>query len=216
LTFELLEGNGSGPIRVHPEHQPCLVEVGDILIRSSSGELLWSDNASNGARKFAAAGNVAVFPVGNGSVITSLGNDPQLLLPTPNLQQPLKLTISLRVSLAPNPAPEIIHSLVKEVRANAEQQVSVAQFERDTVSNQLAKTTTDIGQVTSELGRVKADLVQVAAAQNETQQALNRTQDLLVAAEDRLRQMQDSLSWKVTEPIRKVMTALRSGPRKSK
>jgi len=215
LTFELLEGNGSGPIRVDPEHQPCLVEVGDILIRSSSGELLWSDNASNGARKFAAAGNVAVFPVGNGSVITSLGNDPQLLLPTPNLQQPLKLTISLRVSLAPNPAPEIIHSLVKEVRANAEQQVSVAQFERDTVSNQLAKTTTDIGQVTSELGRVKADLVQVAAAQNETQQALNRTQDLLVAAEDRLRQMQDSLSWKVTEPIRKVMTALRSGPRKS-
>ena len=215
LMFELPEGNGNGPIRVDPEHQPCLVEVGDILVHSASGELLWSDNASAGARSFATAGRVAVLPVGNGSVITSFGDDPLLLLPTPNLQGRLKLTISLRVSLAPNPAPEIVHSVANELRATAEQQVRAAQLERETIANQLGGTTTDLGRVTSELGRVETELAQVTAARNETQQALKRSQELLRAAEDRLRGMQESLSWRVTGPIRRLMTALRSGPRKN-
>ena len=202
LTFELPEGNGNGPIRVDPEHQPCLVEVGDILIYSPSGELLWNDHASAGARKFAAAGNVAVLPIGNGSVIASFGGDPQLILPTPNLEGRLKLTVSLRVSLAPNPVPEIVHSLVKDVLAAAEQHVNAVQLERETIANQLT--------------RVKTELDQVTAAQNETQQALNKTQELLVAAEDQLRRMHDSLSWRVTEPVRKFMTVLRSGPRKTR
>jgi len=106
LTFELPEGNGNGPIRVDPEHQPCLVEVGDILVHSASGELLWSDNASTGARNFVAAGDVVVLPVGNGSLITSFGDDLQLILPTPNLQGRLKLTISLANELRATAARE--------------------------------------------------------------------------------------------------------------
>jgi Methyltransferase domain len=201
LTFELPEGNGNGPIRVDPEHQPCLVEVGDILIHSASGELLWSDSASAEARSFAAEGSVAVLPIGNGSIMTSFGDDPLLLLPPRNLQGRLKLTISLRVSLAPNPAPEIVYSVIKDVRATAEDQVSAAQLERETLANQL--------------GQANAELAKVTAAHSGAQQGLMRTQELLLAAEDQLRRMQDSLSWKVTEPIRRLMTAVRSGPRKT-
>lgn len=200
LTFELPEGNGTGPIRVDPGHQPCLVEVGDILIHSHlSGELLWSDHASSGTRSFVAAGSARVPPGGNGSFLTNSGNDPQLILASPpEMQGPLQLTISLRVSLAPNPAPEIVHSLV-----------SAAQLEQKAIANQLGRTTTDLSRVTSELGRVTTELGQVTAAHN-------RTQELLQVDEDRLRGMQDSLSWKVTGPIRRFMTTLRSGPRKTR
>jgi hypothetical protein len=230
LTFELPEGNGNGPIRVDPEHQPCLVEVGDILIHSASGELLWRDNASAEVRNFAVAGDAAVLPLGNGSIISSFGDDPQLILPTPNLRGRLRLTISLRVSLAPSPAPEIVHSLVRDVRSTAEQQVGAAQRERETIANQLDRTTTDLAQVTSELSRsqtelglantelsrVNTQLGQAITAHNETHQELNRTRELLVGAEDRLQQLLSSLSWTVTEPIRRFMTTLRSGPRKTR
>lgn len=245
LVFELPKGNGAGPLRVDPEHQPCLVEVGDILVHSHlSGELLWSDNASSGVRGFVAAGSAAVLPIGNGSVVTSFGDDPQLIFATPpDMQGRLTITLTLRVSLAPNPAPEIVHRLVKNMQASAEEQVSAERSERDTIANklelkaselahvtsELADAKADLGRVTTELGRmtaessgvktelgyVRTELGQVTTARNEMQQALTRTQELLLTADDRLRSMQGSLSWRATEPIRKLMNFLRSGPRKT-
>ena len=44
-----------------------------------------------------------------------------------------------------------------------------------------------------------------------TQEALRSTQALLRTAQDQLHGMQHSLSWRVTEPIRRLMTMLRSG-----
>lgn len=231
LIFELPEGNGPGPLRVDPEHQPCLVEVGDILIHSHpSGELLWNDNASAGARAFVAAGSATVLPIGNGSVVSSFGDDPQLILATPpHMQGRLTLTLSLRVSLAPNPAPEIVHRLVKELQASAEQRVISERLERDTIANKLDLKTSELMQVTSELDRVtgesdrvtselghmRTELGQVTTARNVTLQELTRTQEVLRAADNRLRSLQGSLSWRATEPIRKLMNFLRSGPRKT-
>ena len=115
---------------------------------------------------------------GNGSFLTNSGNDPQLILaPLPDMQGPLKLTISLRVCLTPNPVPEI---------------------------------------VTHELGRMKAELDHVNIERDTIANELGRTLELLRGAEDRLRGIQHSLSWRVTGPIRRFMTALRSGPRKSR
>lgn len=46
--------------------------------------------------------------------------------------------------------------------------------------------------------------------------ALKAMQVSLTDAEDALARMRNSLSWKVTEPIRRLMTAIRSGPRKAR
>jgi hypothetical protein len=61
------------------------------------------------------------------------------------------------------------------------------------------------------------------AEKNQLIAAKESLQELLLAAEDQLRREQTtrmarerSLSWQVTAPIRKFMTALRSGPRKSR
>jgi len=195
LVFELPEGSGHGPLRVDPVRAPSFVEIGDILIHSrSSGELLWSSPALSGARSLVAAGSAAVLPSEDGSFLISFGDDPQLMLTIPpDMQGALTLTISLRVSLAPKPAPEIVNALVKAAHATAELQVTAARLERDTIANELSQ----------------------AIAEKKGMQ------ELLLVAEDRLRReqttrlaMQHSLSWRVTEPIRRLMTALRSGPRK--
>ena len=46
------------------------------------------------------------------------------------------------------------------------------------------------------------------------EEVLRKTQERLTAAEDNFYRMQHSLSWKVTSPVRRLMTFLRSGPRK--
>jgi hypothetical protein len=40
--------------------------------------------------------------------------------------------------------------------------------------------------------------------------------EFMAAAQASLAQMQNSVSWKVTEPARKLMSVLRSGPRKAR
>ena len=186
LTFELPEGIGNGALRVDPAHEPCFVEIGDVLIHShSSGELLWCAAAPPDARSLVAAGTAIELPSENGSFLISLGDDPQFMLTAPlDMQGALKLTISLRVSPTPKPVPEIVNSLFNAVR-----------FERDTIANELSE----------------------AIAQKK------RTQELLFVAENKLRSeqttriaMEQSLSWIWTAPIRSLMTALRSGFRKTR
>ena len=113
------------------------------------------------------------------------------MLMTPDLPGALKLTISLRVSFTPNLVPEVVASLVKAGQASAAQQV-------------------------------KTELDEIATARNAAELALKRTQELLDIAEDGLHReqstreaMQQSRSWKVTEPVRRLMAALRSGPRRT-
>jgi hypothetical protein len=296
LTFELLEGNGCGPLRVDPECQPCLVEVGDILIHSHpSGNLLWSDYASSGARSFVATGSAAVVAGGNGSLVASSGDDPQLIVTLPDLQGPLTLTISLRVSLASNPVPEIVANefgrMTTELAQVRTERDTIAnqlgrtitelgdlRTERDTIASQLGRTITELGDLrterdtianqlgrttgelndmrserdliaaqrdtiaaqrdtiatqqdtiatqrdaitdqldrtTAELGHVKTEVSQLTVTKDQAQHALDSTRELLLIAQGQLRSMHESLSWKVTEPVRRLMTALRSGPRKT-
>jgi hypothetical protein len=283
LTFELPAGNGRGPLRVDPGHQPCLVEVGDILIRSHpSEELSWSDYASSGARSFVAAGSAAAIAGGNGSLIASSGDDPQLIVTLPDLQGSLELTISLRVSLASNPLPDIVanelgRATAELARVRTERETIADQLDRttaeincmtgerdtfanqrDTLADQLGRTTAELSDTnarltasraelngtraelnatraerdtladqrdtlasqvdrrTTELGHAKTELSQLTAAKDEAQHALDSTRELLLIAEGQLRSMHESLSWKVTEPVRRLMTALRSGPRKTR
>jgi len=192
LIFELPDGTGRGSLRVDPADQPCFVELGDILVHSHpAGELLWSSSAASRTGSLVASGTAVLLSGEHGSYLISFGDDPQLMLMTPDLPGALKLTISLRVSFAPNLVPEVVTSLVKAGQASAAQQV-------------------------------KTELDEIATARNAAELALKRTQELLDIAEDGLRReqsmrkaMQQSRSWKVTEPVRRLMAALRSGPRRT-
>ena len=205
LIVELPEGNGRGPLRVDPADQPCFVELGDILVHSCpAGELLWSSSAASRTGSLVASGTAVLLSGEHGSYLLSFGDDPQLMLMTPDLPGALKLTISLRVSFTPNLVPEVVASLVKAGQAST-----------DAMTNEL-------GHVKTELIQVKTALDEIATARNAAELALERTQELLDIAEDGLHReqstreaMQQSRSWKVTEPVRRLMAAWRSGPRRT-
>jgi len=74
----------------------------------------------------------------------------------------------------------------------------------------------------SELPKTKEDAIaemvvqlqHTASERDEAQADLRKTRDSLAAAEDSLTRMRNSVSWRVTEPARRLMNTLRSGPRK--
>lgn len=62
---------------------------------------------------------------------------------------------------------------------------------------------------------LKAQLDEALSARDEAQRALQQTRESLGVSQDVVNQMRNSVSWRLTEPARKLMYALRSGPRKA-
>jgi Glycosyl transferase family 2 len=76
---------------------------------------------------------------------------------------------------------------------------------------------------TAETNRAIAEKNQAIAEKDRAVAEKQKAEEFLLAVEDLLRReqnarmaMERSLSWRVTEPIRKAMTAIRSGPRKTR
>jgi hypothetical protein len=201
LSFELPEGIGQGPLRIDPAHDPSLIEIGEISLYSfTSGEVLWSVAAPSGWKSVTVAGTAATVPSCDRMMLISFGDDPQLILNMPpSVQGPVKLTMSLRATPTPLPAPEIVDGLIKDVQATAEQQSAAARAERDNIREQLDQATWARDQAVSERRNLQERLLSA---------------EVKLHAEEAVRMgMQHSLSWRITGPARKLMGLLRSGSR---
>jgi hypothetical protein len=187
LVFDLRDPSAFGPLRVDPGSGPAFIEIGDIQIHSGdSGDLLWSSQASSATPGFTVGGTSETPFNDNLSFIISTGGDPQILLAVPpDIRGPAKLTISLKVTPATQQAIEIFSARIKGLTTSFRQQISTVEM--------LA--------------------TQLAGTRDATQRSLDQTEQLLAAAENTLYGMQHSLSWKVTEPLRKMMAILRPKPR---
>jgi hypothetical protein len=208
LVFDLRDPNALGPLRVDPGSGPAVIEVGDVLIHSGeSGDLVWSSQDWRPEPAFTVGGTAERPFSDNQSFVISTGDDPQILLAVPaDLKGPAKLTISLKISPGSPQAVEIFTLQLKRLTTEFQQQLSAMDLERDSLAIQL--------------GDAAAQAQQAAAARDATQRSLSQTQQSLSQAEHRLAAaentlfgMQHSLSWKVTEPVRKMMALLRSKPR---
>jgi hypothetical protein len=239
LVFELPEGGEQGPLRVDPGEEPSFVEIDEILISSClSGDLLWSASPSAVSHTLVAAGTATIVPSENGSCLISFGDDPQLiLLVTQNFEGPLKLTISLRVNPSTMPVPEIVNDLVKAVYATTEQRMATARVEGEMIAHELAqavseknralleqdqaiteknKAILDKDQAIAEANQAIAEANQAIAEKNQALVARSEAIQANKATQELLFEMHESLSWRATEPIRRLMTVMRSGPRKRK
>lgn len=223
MVFELPDDLGQGPLRIDPGSAPGLVEIAEIgLCARSSGDLLWNGRAPANSASLVASGDSVFVPAAEGLLLASFGDDPQVLVQLPpKLSEPLQLNLKLRVTPTPNPAPQIVEKLIegllkagqtsadqiKEKLAAAQLARDAAQLERDTA--QLACNTAQ-----RERDKVAGALSQAVSKEQITHERLLAVEEKLRAAETNLAAMQRSLSWRITEPIRKLMSAARSGPRK--
>ncbi len=66
------------------------------------------------------------------------------------------------------------------------------------------------------IAQLTADLRQASVGRDAVQAELLGTRKSLDSAEETVSQIRNSVSWKITEPARRIMSALRSGPRNTK
>jgi len=200
LVFDLSDTDPGGPLRIDPGCEPSFIEIGDILIHSNeTGDLIWKSPASWSNRDFHIGGSAVAHP-DDASFLINVGDDPLILLNTPpEVHGPLKLTISLKVTPVHNTAMEIIHGHLQGPFAAAKQKLAAMEQERSALATQLENT--------------EVQLNEALATRDETHDALQNTYQILAQERTRLSQMQNSASWRVTAPLRRLMTALRSGPR---
>jgi hypothetical protein len=198
ISFELSDPKTRGPIRIDPATEPCFIEVGDILIYScESGNLLWSSLMASDRRDFQVAGTARSHPT-DASLLISAGPDPVIVLNTgDDVRAPLRLTLSLRVTPLPEPALSMIQERLECV---------------------LRATLTRLQQGEQEQARLSAALNETIAARDEARAetaearaALEKAQQRLTELEKMLAGILDSQSWKLTQPLRTLMSALRAG-----
>jgi Methyltransferase domain len=201
LVFELPDGIGQGLLRIDPAHDPGIIEVDQLQLHSMpKDELVW--DALTQPESLQLAGTVVMVPREAGLLLISTGNDPQLILNVPSsVSGAVKLTISLHAGLASQAASETILGILQEATGNAEraqreaqQQVEAAQRELETNS---------------------LEVIRAVREKDEVQARLRATEEKLRGEADTRASMEQSLSWKATQPIRSLMNSLRSGPRKN-
>lgn len=199
LTFELLEGIGQGPLRIDPAHDPGIVEINQLTLQSLSREdVLWDALAES--QSVRVSGTAEMFPRDAGLLLICPGNDPQLMVDVPStMPGALKLTISMRAGFASQCASEVFDSTVKDLAGKSElaQKAalqSIAAIEREREANSL-------------------DVIRAVKEKDEVQTSLRAAEEKLRHEEATRTAMEQSLSWKVTQPIRTLMNSLRSGPR---
>ena len=195
LEFELPQGLGEGPLRIDPSHEPSLVQIREMFLSAlSTGELVWNI-AEHGPEAVKIEGTATLLPSDDGLLVSSFGDDPQIILPAPNdAHRPLKLTVQLRVLPTPAPAPEIISGLINRLSDAAKNE-----------SSRLA----------DQLSRANVERDHAIANRATAEERLQATEAKLRQEQSLRLDMQHSLSWRVTAPIRRIMESLRSGQRRT-
>lgn len=233
LTFDLRAPINLGPLRIDPGSEPSFIEIGDVRIHSGKPEdLAFVCRSSSNERDISLAGTIRLPFNDGGSFLISFGDDPQIMFAVPaEIGSPATLTVSLRIFPASTQTIELFEFFTAQLkdgisrlqrqlaqhqqfqieqRQRHEQQIVALQRESERLASDLKA---ESERLTSDLVAVRAESADLAARNRATQLALQQTQQKLLLAEDTVYRMHHSLSWKVTEPLRKLMALVRSGPR---
>jgi hypothetical protein len=197
LTFDLRDTNLAGPIRVDPGAEPGFIEIGDVVIHSNDSETsLWSSLQSSNQRDLHPAGTAVRHP-SEPSFLMSVGDDPQILFNVPGeVRGPIKLTITLRVTPASKSAIEIVQRDFCS---------GLVEFPR-----RVSSLTRELEATRAELESSKIKLSETLDANNRLRGELDDSNAQLSQEKYRMMRVLDSLSWRITAPMRRIMEGLRS------
>ncbi len=196
LVFDLRYPDMNGPLRVDTGYEPSLVEIGNIVIHANeTGEIVWQSSADSPERGLQFGGTALLHP-NNPSFMINVGDDPNfLLIGAAEVRGSVTLTITLKVVPVAKAAMEIIHSHLQSALAStaaglktAEQDLKTAEQDKEKLEAKICALDEQVNQLTS--------------ARTREQLELNHLSNLLL-------DIQNSASWRVTSPMRKVMAALR-------
>jgi hypothetical protein len=201
LVFNLDTGTGDGPLRFCPSDSPCRIEVEDFrIVAADTNEILWRGNGIGDAG-VETAGTLIELPGVHKPTLISTDVRPALLLPVPRINRHVRFEAAARISVDFLETYQALSSMVSD----SLKEMQVAQNERISAQTNLSRTLLRLGQAEDELQR----LGEHAAIQERELSALRSIRDRTAELNATLNGILNSLSWKITAPIRKISETLR-------
>jgi hypothetical protein len=246
VVFDIRSAGVVTPLRIDPGSCPSFIEVGDIQMHSpNNGDIIWNSLGSDIDRDIAADGTSKCSISDMGVFVVSTGADPQIIVaPSVAIKGPVKLTVSLRIVPTSYHAVKVFDDSTSRLNSKAtdlktkivavqntaqreqelllnkltaiETQLVNVSVTRDQIQQVLNQTRQELRQTHQDLATTGQELDRSRLQLDQTNQQLRVVENRLLAGEDTLYQMQHSLSWRVTEPIRKFMYLLRARFRANK
>ena len=155
LSFNLMEGTGDGVLRFCPSNGPCRVELGQVqLVADDTEEILWH---SSGEGEIEVSGTMIELQGSAQSILISTGIRPVFLLPIPQVKQPVRLQVRVRISIDFLE----LYELLNGVLADFTKELQVAQSERLIIASELSKSQGELSRSHSEVSALQLKLDQV-------------------------------------------------------
>ena len=155
LGFELPDGTGDRPLRLHVSSVPAVVDIATLSLRKEDGHTVWSWNPKEATEQLRVAGTAIRMHEPEFFRVLAVGDSPHVFLPEfagATFQQPLELEIRLRVDLdlaavkeiatkTPDSAAAIAssaESMVSRTKADSAKYLAQSRIEHESKLRQIA------------------------------------------------------------------------------
>ena len=228
LVFECPDGLGPRPARLDPADCICLIEIQRISITSlNSDRLLWTADSGAAIRALQTSDSLTAVSHSDAALFVSTSGDPQVILPLVDGQDsPVRVGILLRIQTSVEAVMEAVRtSAHKEIEAlkgslaaaemtmrELRSEIRASQAERTLIAAELRDAIMERNAARRELKAIEEDAEVARSRQLEMESRLEELETIekSLEAERRIRaDLERSLSWRVTRPLRRLNSLLR-------
>jgi hypothetical protein len=229
IAFVFPDGIGSGPLRIDPATCGSMVEFMSMALHSAEDRILWEAQGAELCGNLLCSGTSALFPQQNRCLVLSYGADPQVILPKLTETGAVRLEITMRVDELDLQSSGITAVLLG-AQALADAECSALRAEAMLSSSERVLLEAEVSRVATERNQAWTDMTSARASLNGMADEVNRMADEVRKAEVSRKEAEERLegatekyrkehatlesvlqskSWRLTEPLRRIMLKMR-------
>ena len=199
VSFSFSGGVKDGFLRLRPADRPCVVEISQLSLYSTSGQLVAQFSGTAVPACFTLSGTAVRFQDDYRYLLLSYGSDPRVtVLPVADNSDMLgRLEVTLRVDLL-----DVLSPAITSIILNS------ATVARNTGAEQ-ALLQAELRSAISERDSLRGGLQALESSLSQTGAEINSLKDQLQSERSVRESIMQSKSWRVTEPMRRIMARLR-------
>jgi len=236
LSFELGPGSMQGPIRFDPADVECMVEISELEISDClTGRVLLSWRGASELKKLKVMDSAMYVPVDDRCLLFCSGSDAKLQLsPAVDFGGAVLVKCSMKIDTEIKAAADLLKAAIANTSAASEAEIlkselRASQSYRLLLATQLSQSGTEKNALVREINEKQQAIVKARENIKHLEELLDETRrraeeesrtffqarTALAAEKDRLtaliRSVENSVSWRLTRPLRGAMRVIRGG-----
>lgn len=192
-------GPGTWYLRIDPTCAPGLIEISYIRVKSPSGVVYFEAADAADMDTIKVVGTSWQLPESPVLRLLSYANDPQLLLPPVEVTNEGPVILDLWINV--RSLTEAIAWLDPQTQAN---HIASTMRQLEQTKQALSQTAAEVSRNRGEIGRLKTEIDESSTRMQSMLEHQRALESALTSAQSRIFGLEQSLSWKITGPLRLI------------